>query len=398
MIIQCGATRMDRTRLTGRLALSPTCSPDESKSKPFVKADRGNVRLTLNALFTLILTAMAAEIPREDAPHVPVMLAEVLEALKPHDGGTYVDGTFGAGGYTRAILDTAAREVIAIDRDPSAIRAGERLVSHYDGRLTLILGRFADMEQLLEQSGVSAVDGVVLDIGVSSMQIDEAARGFSFLRDGPLDMRMAQSGPSAADAVNSLPQDVLANIIYIFGEEPKSRAIAKAIVAARAEAPITTTHGLVRAIERATGRPRPDRIHPATRTFQALRIHVNGELDELVEALHAAEGLLKPGGRLVVVTFHSLEDRIVKRFFASRGGKLPSASRHLPDIVKGSEPSFELPFKGHLGASGAEAARNPRARSAKLRAGIRTSAPAMPPIADEIGLSLPPHSSHGTRH
>ncbi|WP_421694704.1 16S rRNA (cytosine(1402)-N(4))-methyltransferase RsmH [Aestuariivirga sp.] len=334
---------------------------------------------------------MAAAPLNETAPHVPVMLDEVLDALAPADGGVYVDGTFGAGGYTRAILSAANARVIAIDRDPSAISGGQALVSSSAGRLTLCEGCFADMEQIV---GGVPIDGVVLDIGVSSMQIDEAARGFSFMRDGPLDMRMAQSGPSAADAVNMLPQETLSNIIYVFGEEPKARAIARAIVAARTEAPITSTFGLVKAIERATGRPRPDRIHPATRTFQALRIHVNGELDELVEALHAAERMLVPGGRLAVVTFHSLEDRIVKRFFASRAGKLPSGSRHLPDQVQGPEPSFALPFKGHLGATDEEAHRNPRARSAKLRAGIRTAAPPMPPIADEIGLSVP----QGTRH
>jgi len=334
---------------------------------------------------------MAAAQPSAAPPHVPVMLAEVLDALQPRDGRTYVDGTFGAGGYTRAILDAAETRVIAIDRDPSAIRGGASLVEAYGGRLTLREGRFADMESLV---GGTHVDGVVLDIGVSSMQIDEAERGFSFLRDGPLDMRMAQSGPSAADAVNTLPQEALSNIIYIYGEEPKARAIARAIVAARAEAPITTPMGLVRAIERATGRPRPDKIHPATRTFQALRIHVNGELDELVEALHAAERMLGEGGRLAVVTFHSLEDRIVKRFFAARAGKLPSASRHAPALAEGPAPSFGLPFKGHIGASDEEAARNPRARSAKLRAGIRTAAPPMPEISDEIGLRLP----HGTRH
>ena len=323
-------------------------------------------------------------------PHVPVMLPEVLSALAPRDGGVYVDGTFGAGGYTRAILAAADSRVIAIDRDPSAIRDGQALVTEFSPRLSLREGRFADMEALV---GDERIDGIVLDIGVSSMQIDEAERGFSFLRDGPLDMRMAQQGVSAADAVNSLPQETLSNIIYIFGEEPRSRAIARAIVDARKLAPITTTHGLVKAIERATGRPRPDKLHPATRTFQALRIHVNGELDELVEALHAAERLLPEGGRLVVVTFHSLEDRIVKRFFASRAGKLPSGSRHLPDAVKGPEPSFELPFKGHLGATDAEARLNPRARSAKLRAGIRTAAPPMPAIADEIGLSV-----QGARH
>jgi 16S rRNA (cytosine1402-N4)-methyltransferase len=338
---------------------------------------------------------MAAETPLMSSPHVPVMLAEVLAALAPRDGAVIIDCTFGAGGYTRAILDAAQIRVFAIDRDSAAIAAGQRLAETYSGRLTLIEGRFSEMQELLAGHRINSVDGVVLDIGVSSMQLDQADRGFSFMRDGPLDMRMAQSGPSAADMVNSLPPETLANIIYVFGEEPRSRAIAKAIVAARAEAPISTTFELVRAVERATGRQRAkDRIHPATRTFQALRIHVNGELDELVAALHAAERILSPGGRLVVVTFHSLEDRIVKRFFASRGGKLPSASRHVPDTMRGPEPSFELPFKGHLAASDAEAHANPRARSAKLRAGIRTAAPPMPPIAGEIGLTVP----KGTRH
>ncbi len=314
------------------------------------------------------------------------MLAEVLAAVGPRDGGIYVDGTFGAGGYTRAILDKARCKVVAIDRDPDAIRAGQTLKQNYAERLTLIEGRFGDMQALL--ADVTAVDGVVLDIGVSSMQIDEAARGFSFMRDGPLDMRMSQEGATAADAVNTLAPEQLSRIIHIFGEEPRARAIARAIVRARTDEPITTTGALVAAIEKATGRQRPqDRIHPATRTFQALRIHVNGELDELVEALHAAEKLLAPGGRLAVVTFHSLEDRIVKRFFTSRAGKLPSASRHLPEARMPPPPSFELPFKGHLEASAAETARNPRARSAKLRAGIRTQAPPMPSIAGEIGVS-----------
>lgn len=332
---------------------------------------------------------MAAREPIQP-PHVPVMLAEVLSALSPRDGALYLDGTFGAGGYTRAILGAADCRVIAIDRDPSAIAAGQGMVGAFAPRLSLREGRFAEMEQLADGE---RVDGVVLDIGVSSMQIDEAERGFSFLRDGPLDMRMGQAGASAADLVNALPQEALSNIIYVFGEEPRSRAIARAIVEARKDQPITTTQGLVKAIERATGRPRPDKIHPATRTFQALRIQVNGELDELVAALHAAERMLPEGGRLVVVTFHSLEDRIVKRFFASRAGKLPAGSRHLPDAVKGPAPSFELPFKGHLGASEEEAKANPRARSAKLRAGIRTAAPAMPDIAAEIGLSV-----QGLRH
>jgi 16S rRNA (cytosine1402-N4)-methyltransferase len=324
----------------------------------------------------------------ESIPHQPVMLTEVLDNLQPRDGGIYLDGTFGAGGYTRAILENARCRVVAIDRDPDAIRAGQALARHYMGLLTLIEGRFGDMRAQLTRVGVSSVDGVVLDVGVSSMQLDEAARGFSFMRDGPLDMRMAQAGATAADAVNSLAPEQLSRIIYIFGEEPRARTIVRAIVRARASQPITTTGALVAAIEKATGPKRPqDRTHPATRTFQALRIHVNGELDELVAALHAAEMLLAPGGRLVIVTFHSLEDRIVKRFFASRAGKLPLASRHLPEAGKLSPPSFELPFKGHLDATDAEAARNPRARSAKLRAGIRTAAPAMPSIADEIGVA-----------
>ncbi len=319
--------------------------------------------------------------------HEPVMLAEVLSALQPRDGGTYVDGTFGAGGYTRAILNHARCKVVAIDRDPNAIYAGQVLAKQYPERLTLIEGRFGDMQSLLAEAGVGEVDGVVLDIGVSSMQIDEAARGFSFMRDGPLDMRMSQEGATAADAVNTLAPEQLSRIIHIFGEEPRARAIARAIVRARADEPITTTAALVAAIEKATGRQRPqDRIHPATRTFQALRLHVTGELDVLVAALHAAEKLLAPGGRLVVVTFHSLEDRIVKRFFTSRAGKLPSASRHLPEARMPPPPSFKLPFKGHLEASAGETSRNPRARSAKLRAGVRTEAPPMPSIADEIGV------------
>ena len=335
---------------------------------------------------------MAALHTVHELPHVPVMLGEVLAQLQPRDNGIYVDGTFGAGGYSRGILAAAACKVIAIDRDPAAIAAGQGLVISSGGRLTLREGRFSELLDLVD---AAHVDGVVLDIGVSSMQLDEAARGFSFLRDGPLDMRMAQAGKSAADIVNILPAETLADIIYIFGEEPRSRAIARAIVAARGEAPITTTLELVKAVERATGRQRPqDRTHPATRTFQALRIHVNGELDELVAALHAAEQLLAPGGRLVVVTFHSLEDRIVKRFFASRSGNLPSASRHTLAIAPRAEPSFTLLFKGHLSASEAECTDNPRARSAKLRAGIRTTAPAMASIADDIGLALPSRSAH----
>jgi 16S rRNA (cytosine1402-N4)-methyltransferase len=385
MVIQRGETCVDRTRLTGRLAI---LSGPEPNLKPFVKARRSNVGCEINALFTLTqLVPMIAEPRSPETPHVPVMLDEVLEMLAPRNGGTYVDGTFGAGGYTSAILAAASCRVYAIDRDPDAIARGQELVAHSGGRLTLIEGRFGDMQSMLAAVNITSADGVVLDVGVSSMQLDEGARGFSFLRDGPLDMRMAKTGPSAADAVNTLSQDTLGRIIHIYGEELRARAIARAIVKMRAAAPITTTAVLVRAIETAVGPQRPqDRIHPATRTFQALRIYVNGELDELAAALVAAERLLVPGGRLVVVTFHSLEDRIVKRFLVSRAGKLPSASRHLPPHRVGAAPSFELLFKGHRVASEAEARRNPRARSAKLRAAIRSAAPPMTFEAEDLGV------------
>lgn len=309
--------------------------------------------------------------------HVPVMLPEVLSALQPETGGIFIDGTFGAGGYSRAILQSSGAQVVAIDRDPTAISAGQTLVNESGGRLRLVQGTFGAMRQIAADLGLEKVQGVVLDIGVSSMQIDEAARGFSFMREGPLDMRMGQDGPSAKDYVNELNAEDLARIIYIYGEEQRSRAIAKAIVKARSEAPILTTLDLVKAVEQATGPQRAqDRTHPATRTFQGLRIYVNAELDELGHALSAAEELLVEGGRLVVVTFHSLEDRIVKRFFAARGGNVPLASRHAPVETIQAKGSFSLPQKGHVEASDAERLDNPRARSAKLRFGIRTSAPA----------------------
>jgi 16S rRNA (cytosine1402-N4)-methyltransferase len=313
--------------------------------------------------------------PNHIAPrHVPVMLPEVLSALQPETGGIFIDGTFGAGGYTRGILQSSKAQVIAIDRDPTAISGGQGLVEESAGRLRLVQGAFSEMREIV---GDAKVQGVVLDIGVSSMQIDEAARGFSFMREGPLDMRMAQDGPSAKDYVNDLAAEDLARIIFILGEEPRSRAIAKAIVKSRSEAPILTTLDLVKAIEQATGPQRAqDRTHPATRTFQALRIHVNSELDELGHALSAAEEILEEGGRLVVVTFHSLEDRIVKRFFSARGGNVPLSSRHAPVEVSRAKGSFHLPQKGHTEASDMERLDNPRARSAKLRFGIRTSAPA----------------------
>jgi 16S rRNA (cytosine1402-N4)-methyltransferase len=325
--------------------------------------------------------------------HVPVMLPEVLAALTPNAGETYVDGTFGAGGYSTAILQAADCTVIAVDRDPDAIKAGETAVMNFKGRLKLVEGRFSELAQLAHDATDEKIMGVVLDIGVSSMQIDEAARGFSFMREGPLDMRMAQSGESAADVVNRYEADALANIIFQLGEEPRSRNIAKAIVKARIEAPLVTTLDLVRAVEAATGPQRAkDRIHPATRTFQALRIYVNSELEELAEALSGAEEILGEGGRLVVVTFHSLEDRIVKRFFASRSGSLPTASRHFPELAKGPAPSFILPQKSHIGASETEADLNPRSRSAKLRVGIRTAAPAFKRDPKDLNFPMPGRS------
>ncbi len=319
--------------------------------------------------------------------HLPVMLPEVLAALQPERGGVFVDGTFGGGGYTAAILAHSNAGVIAIDRDPNAIRAGQTMVANFGSRLRLMQGAFSHLQELVMESGHTKVDGVVLDIGVSSMQIDEAARGFSFKSDGPLDMRMSQQGLSAADYLNELAVDDLANIIFIYGEEPRSRSIARAIVKVRTEAKLQTTFDLVKAVERATGPQRArDRTHPATRTFQALRIFVNAELDELAAALCGAEEILAEGGRLVVVTFHSLEDRIVKRFFAQRSGVRPAASRHAPALGDGPSPSFTTPQRGSAGVSDEEGNRNPRSRSAKLRFGIRSAASAISFDAQSLGL------------
>ena len=313
----------------------------------------------------------------DDAPrHRPVMLAEVLAALAPRHDGIYVDGTFGGGGYSRAILDTAGTRVFAIDRDPDAIAAGAALAAEVEGRLGLIEGPFSRMKELLADQGIVSVDGIVLDIGVSSMQLGDAERGFSFLADGPLDMRMGREGPTAADIVNDYAPAELAHIISRYGEERRARAIARAIEGARQQAPITRTLQLVALIERVMGRPRPDMIHPATRTFQALRIYVNDELGELERALEASEALLKPGGRLVVVAFHSLEDRIVKRFLSERSGRAGRPSRHAPMVGAAPEPTFEPITKGALRPGQGECDANPRGRSARLRAALRTGAPA----------------------
>ena len=338
---------------------------------------------------------MTPESGQTQQRHVPVMLDEVLRALGPKADLIYLDGTFGAGGYTRAILEAAECRVVALDRDPAAIAGGQALVAKFAGRLTLVEGRFGVMSEHLASLGLEKVQGVVLDVGVSSMQLDEAVRGFSFMRDGPLDMRMSQAGQSAADVVNTYSPDMLAKVIFLFGEEPRSRAIAKAIVAQRLLAPIVTTIDLVKAVEKATGPQRAkDRTHPATRTFQALRIYVNAELEELVDALHEAEKILDVGGRLVVVSFHSLEDRIVKRFLAMRSGKTPEVSRHMPGTIKQARPSFELLFKGHLDPSDNEANGNPRARSAKLRAVSRTTAPAWPDSRGDLGIPRVEGSRH----
>lgn len=302
--------------------------------------------------------------------HIPVMLNEVLETLAPAPGKVILDGTFGAGGYTRAILSLGA-DVIALDRDPNAIHNGQPMVAEFDGRLKLVPSRFSALADHAPEGGL---DGVVLDIGVSSMQIDEADRGFSFQRNGPLDMRMSSSGVSAADVVNRAKAGDMARIFGFLGEEKQAGRIARAIEKRRLSEPFVTTRDLVNLIESVNPRKAKDKIHPATRVFQALRIFVNDELGELAQALFAAEKVLKPGGRLVVVSFHSLEDRLVKRFLIDRSGKA-SGSRHLP-MVEERPSIFEPMGKGMMSATEAEASINPRARSAKLRAAFRTAVPA----------------------
>jgi 16S rRNA (cytosine1402-N4)-methyltransferase len=305
------------------------------------------------------------------ALHQPVLLTEVVTALSPRDGAIYVDGTFGAGGYSRALLEAANCTVFAIDRDPDAVNGAKPLLERYAGRLHILQGRFGDMADLLSRQGISAVQGVTLDLGVSSMQLDQAQRGFSFRFAGPLDMRMEQQGESAADLVNTMAEQPLADLIFTFGEEKKARRIAKAIIAARSLAPITKTQQLADIVRRAIG-PAPGlRIDPATRTFQALRIAVNDEMGEIDRGLAAAEQILAPGGRLAVVSFHSLEDRRVKAFLRERSGTSPRGSRHLPDSGRREAPHFRLIAAGGIAASDAEIDRNPRARSARLRVAER---------------------------
>ena len=335
------------------------------------------------------MTAPRHETPKASSAgggHVPVLLNEVLEALAPRDGAIYVDATFGAGGYSRAILEAADCAVWGLDRDPEAIAEGRPLAESYAGRLTLVEGRFSAMDDLV---AARPVDGVALDLGVSSMQLDRPGRGFSFRADGPLDMRMGGEGPSAADLVNETAEAELADIIYRYGEERRSRRIARAIVEARRSARIERTLQLAEIVRAAVkpqakprGKPEGETIHPATRTFQALRIAVNDELAEIDAGLAAAERLLAPGGRLAVVAFHSLEDRKVKNFLRTRSGALPRTSRHLPATTQVDRaPTFELLLKGARKPTATEISVNPRARSARLRAARRTSANAWRPAA-----------------
>jgi 16S rRNA (cytosine1402-N4)-methyltransferase len=302
------------------------------------------------------------------APHIPVLLDEVLDALAIAPGEIHVDGTFGAGGYSSAMAKAGAR-VFAFDRDPDAIREGKAVADTHG--ITLIPGEFSRMAQLLSERDVDRVAGVTLDIGVSSMQLDRPERGFSFQADGPLDMTMSQGGVSAADFLNTAPEEDIADVIYRYGEEPRSRRVARAIVEAR---PLERTAQLAAVVRKALGHKPHDKKDPATRTFQAIRIHVNRELEELERGLEAAEELLEEGGRLAIVTFHSLEDRIVKQFLRNRSGGEGAGSRHLPERAAGPQPTFAKPAKP-VRAGDAELARNPRARSATLRSAVRTAAP-----------------------
>ncbi len=299
--------------------------------------------------------------------HIPVMAHEVVDALNPRDGGRYLDGTFGAGGYTTAMLDRARCEVIAIDRDPEAIAAGQELARRYAPRLRLIEGRFGDMAELLSAEGVEEVDGVALDLGVSSMQFDQAERGFSFRGNGPLDMRMEKRGRSAADIVNEADEAELADILWRYGEERRSRRVAHAIVEQRRTRRFETTGELAEVVRRAVGPSAKDESDPATRSFQALRIAVNDELGELERGLAAAEQVLAPGGRLAVVSFHSLEDRTVKQFVRERSGRTAAPSRHAPPGARPRQTTLRDMTRRPVVPSDAEIAANPRARSARLR-------------------------------
>jgi 16S rRNA (cytosine1402-N4)-methyltransferase len=323
------------------------------------------------------------------APHIPVLIGPLIRAVAPVRG-CWLDGTLGAGGYARALLEAGAGRVIGLDRDPLALEMARDWGQAYGDRLRLVHGRFSE----LDAHAGEPLDGVVLDLGVSSMQLDRAERGFSFTRDGPLDMRMSQEGPSAADLVNTASEAALADILYHYGEERAARRIARAIVAARTDAPISTTLQLAEIVARCLPRPKPGQIHPATRSFQAIRIAVNAEFEELADGLEAAERALKPSGALAVVTFHSLEDRVVKRFLQARSGQTGGTSRHAP--IAPPEPArFTLLTRRAVAPEADEVAANPRARSAKLRVARRTEAPAGP--ADRAALGLPALALTGGR-
>ena len=322
----------------------------------------------------------AAATPSTD-PHIPVLLAPLLRAVAPV-AGVWIDGTFGAGGYARGLIEAGADKVIGIDRDPLAHEMAAAWLPEFGGRIELHRANFAEMDQI-----ASGVDGVVLDLGVSSMQLDQAERGFSFMKDGPLDMRMGQDGPSAADIVNTADEFDIADILYTYGEERASRRIARAIVAARKISPITRTLELTKIVESCLPRPKPGQSHPATRSFQALRIAVNDEYGALMQGLMAAERALKPGGLLAVVTFHSVEDRMVKRFLQARGGHAGRANRYAPE-VETDTPAFEIVTRKAVGPDDDELAVNPRSRSAKLRVARRTDAPAGDIDAGQIALPL----------
>ena len=324
--------------------------------------------------------AAAAQAPNA-APHIPVLLRPLLDAVAPVHG-VWVDGTLGAGGYTRALLEAGAERVIGVDRDPLALDIAREWGADYGARLQLVQDTFSHMDDHVQDA-----DGVVLDLGVSSMQLDRAERGFSFMQDGPLDMRMSQDGPTAADLVNNCDEAELADILYLYGEERASRRIARAITRARAEARIETTFQLVEIVEKCLPRPKPGQAHPATRSFQAIRIAVNDEFGELVAGLEAAERALKPGGQLAVVTFHSIEDRMVKRFLQAKSGGGGRGSRHAPEIQKNTA-EFEVRHRKAIGPDDQELAENPRSRSAKLRVAIRTDAPATRADRKAIGMPL----------
>jgi len=320
--------------------------------------------------------------PTDAAPHVPVLIGPLLAAVAPV-AGVWLDGTLGAGGYARALLAAGAARVIGIDRDPLALELARDWAAPYGARMELVLGTFGQLDSHADVP----LDGVVLDLGVSSMQLDLAERGFSFTRDGPLDMRMSQQGESAADIVNQASEEALADILYHFGEERASRRIARAIVKARSLAPIETTLQLAEIVSACLPRPKPGQSHPATRSFQAIRIAVNAEFSELVNGLEAAERALKPGGMLAVVSFHSLEDRIVKRFMQLRSGKGGQGSRHAPQVIP-ETARFEPVTRRAVGADAAELAANPRSRSAHLRVARRLDAPAGPVERAALGLPL----------